>query len=148
MKIRLIRYHIDALCTRGLMSIDGEFVCFTLEDPVRPAKIAKLSAIPAGTYQIGFNQVDTPMTLSYRARYPFFEWHLHVKGVPGFEGVYIHVGNTPEHTDGCILVGNSAEAAKPSIGSSAVAYQRAYRMICSALKAGQSVTITIENPKP
>jgi hypothetical protein len=84
--------------TIGALSIDGEFECFTLEDPVRKEKIKGITAIPAGTYQVA-------ITFS-----PRFQKLLPLLlNVPNFEGVRIHVGNFPRDTKGCILVGETKE---------------------------------------
>lgn len=81
-------------CTLGELCIDGEFFCHTLEDTCRRNKIPGKTAIPAGRYEI----VD-----SYS---PKFGRNMpHLLNVPGFEGIRIHVGNRPEDTEGCILVG-------------------------------------------
>ena len=41
--------------TVGELSINGEFVCFTLEDKVRDVKIQNITAIPYGKYEIVIN---------------------------------------------------------------------------------------------
>ena len=67
---------------------------------------------------------------------------LHLKDVPGFEGVMIHVGNTDRDTAGCILVGDMA-IASGELGQSVVAYRRIYGMIANAILAGEPVSITV-----
>lgn len=82
--------------TIGKLYIDGHYFCDTLEDTVRPVKqkIAGKTAIPAGTYDV------------IKSYSPRFEKTLpEILGVNGFSGVRIHTGNTPEDTEGCILVG-------------------------------------------
>jgi hypothetical protein len=73
---------------------DGTFQCFTLEDKVRNFKIAKETAIPAGTYEIA-------VTFSARFNRPMPQ----LLNVEFFDGIRIHNGNTKEHTEGCILTG-------------------------------------------
>ena len=84
--------------TIGRWTIKGEGFCFTLEDPVRKpgVKIAGDTAIPCGRYKV---------VLSYS---PKFRRELpEVLEVPGFTAVRIHAGNGPEHTEGCILLGEN-----------------------------------------
>jgi hypothetical protein len=82
--------------TIGELSIDGEFVCFTLEDKVRDVKIKAITAIPYGKYEVIIN-------FSNR----FQKYMPLLLNVPNYEGVRIHPGNTKNDTEGCILVGNS-----------------------------------------
>jgi hypothetical protein len=84
------------------------FQGYTLEDQFNAVKIAKETRIPAGRYEIVINRTETPKTLAYRARYNWFLSHLQLANVPGFQGIYIHIGNKDEDTDGCILLGDAA----------------------------------------
>ena len=87
--------------TLGTLFVNGVYQCATLEDVVRPEgeKVYGKTAIPAGRYRL-------TITLSNRFKAPM----PLVCGVPGFEGVRIHPGNTAEQTDGCILVGTVSDA--------------------------------------
>lgn len=82
------------LSTSGQLFIGDQFECYTLEDKVRPVKIAGITAIPVGTYNL---------IMSWSPR--FGKVMPLLMDVPGFTGVRIHTGNLPEDTDGCILVG-------------------------------------------
>jgi len=82
---------------------------YTLEDESRDVKMSGETRIPAGVYELGINAADTPLTLKYRKKYSWFKYHIEVKNVPGFKGIYIHVGNVDDNTDGCILLGDSAD---------------------------------------
>lgn len=84
------------------------FQGYTLEDQFNAVKIAKETRIPAGKYEIIINRTETPKTLQYRQRYNWFHYHLQLANVPGFQGIYIHIGNKDEDTDGCILLGDAA----------------------------------------
>jgi hypothetical protein len=94
MDLRLIREVSSSDATHGVLFIDGRYECFTLEDVVRPEKIAGETAIPSGRYQITITQ-------SPRFRRPLPLLH----DVPEFRGIRIHPGNTALHTAGCLLVG-------------------------------------------
>ncbi len=95
MDIQLLRKELTTESTIGEMLINGTFHCFTLEDVVRTGpKIYGNTAIPEGKYQVIIN-----MSNRFKREMPL------LIGVPGFEGVRIHSGNTSEDTEGCILVG-------------------------------------------
>jgi hypothetical protein len=103
--------------TFGLLDIDGQFFSHVLEDEDRylelhkTAKVLGETAIPRGIY---------PVVLDFSAR--FKKTLPHVLGVPGFDGIRIHSGNTASDTHGCLLVG---DVRTPSgISQSAIAMAR------------------------
>ena len=66
MHLRVTRKWFTTQSTSGALTVDGVFECFTLEDPVRPQKIAHITAIPAGTYEVTITpsarfQCDMPL---------------------------------------------------------------------------------------
>jgi hypothetical protein len=83
--------------TIGVLSLDGEPFCWTLEDAVRQSKIYAQTAIPSGVYQVVPHEWEQKGILVPK-----------LLKVPFFEGIYIHSGNTPLDTSGCILVGRVA----------------------------------------
>ena len=97
--------------TIGRLFIDGKYFCDTLEDPVRQLdsvddKIYSKTAIPAGKYKISMSIVSSKY--SVRKSYNWCGGRLpRLLDVPFFEGILIHSGNTPDHTAGCILVGEN-----------------------------------------
>lgn len=107
--------------TIGELSIDGKFVCYTLEDKVRDVKIQNVTAIPYGKYEIA-------ITFSNR----FKQYMPLLLNVPGFEGVRIHSGNKSTDTEGCILVGSSKSL--NFIGNSRVTYRSLFARIKEAAK--------------
>lgn len=125
------------------------FQAYTLEDEHRDQKVSKETRIPAGTYELAFNKADTALTLKYRKKFPtFFKYHVEVKNVPGFQGIYIHIGNIDDNTDGCILLGDSAEnnsIGAGNINNSTAAFTRFYKDISTLLESGAKCTIEIRD---
>ena len=107
MKLVLIRHARRADYTIGrLEDENGMKICDTLEPIWRnydggELKIPKKSAIPEGAYRV-------VVTKSQRFR----KYLPLLVGVPGFEGVRIHSGNTSSDTEGCILVGHNLQVGK------------------------------------
>ena len=97
--------------TIGRLFIDGEYFCDTLEDPVRQLdsaddKIYSKTAIPTGKYKVSMSIVSPKYSI--RKSYNWCGGRLpRLLDVPFFEGILIHSGNTPDHTAGCILVGEN-----------------------------------------
>lgn len=97
--------------TIGRLFIDGKYFCDTLEDPVRQLdsaddKIYSKTAIPAGKYKVSMGIVSPKYSI--RKSYNWCGGRLpRLLDVPFFEGILIHSGNTPDHTAGCILVGEN-----------------------------------------
>ena len=52
MNLKLNRKFSAQDCIVGELSINGTFECFTLEDIERPLKIAGVTAIPRGFYEV------------------------------------------------------------------------------------------------
>jgi len=145
MQINMRRLVSDGDTTLGLLQTDYGLQMATCEDEYRAVKVPGETRIPAGTYDIQL-RTDSPMARKYRDRYgPRHKGIPWLQDVPGFEWIYIHTGNTDEHTDGCILVGDSANFFNMTIGNSRPAYSRIQEAIQKALEGGETVTITITN---
>lgn len=130
MKLKVVRDGLKEGCTLGKLYINDEFECFTLEDEVRldGEKVFGQTAIPYGVY-------DVTITHS-----PHFDRDLPLLGgVPNFEGVRIHPGNTAADTEGCLLVGH--ERSDDSITRSRLAFDALFPKIRDAIDAGEEVTI-------
>ena len=147
MEIKLARFNTDKSSTQGLFFIDGCFECFTLEDGFNFIKVKGKTRIPEGRYEIDKLRLLTPLTKSYRNRFDWFDYHLEIKNVPRYSNIYIHVGNTDDDTDGCVLVGDQAindpNNIKTTILSSVQAFKRIYSIISDALDDDQDVFIDI-----
>lgn len=116
--------------TIGELSINGAFECFTLEDAERISKVYGRTAIPKGRYEVIIN---------YSNR--FKQYMPLLLNVPDYEGVRIHNGNTPEHTLGCVLVGQKKGV--DVIGASRFAYRALFDKM-KAVEKKEKIFITIQ----
>ena len=136
MKITLERFIRGTEATIGSLSVDGEWLAWTLEDRVRDAgaeKVYGATAIPAGTYPVIVN-----LSPRLKKRMP------RLLQVPGFDGILIHKGNTAEDTSGCVLVGAKVDS-PTRISNCTEVFNELFSKIDSAYSSGESVTITIQN---
>ena len=141
LNINIIRPKVRGeTCTVSRCEIDGQFVCYVLEDVVREVigkpvsewKIYSKTAIPVGMYNV-------LMTYS-----PHFERVLPLlENVPGFSGVRIHPGNNESDTEGCLLPGLLIGAGGESVERSRDAYLILVSKIKPVLDVGGTVTLTI-----
>lgn len=141
--LSVLRYFDDKQTTLGLLFIEEEFFCYTLEDTHRDVKVKGATRIPAGTYRLGYMRALTPLTKKYRQTRPWFEYHLHVKDVPNYTGVYIHSGSTHKHTEGCLLVADSiySSSEKRSIFNSRATFEKLYKKLQPILNNEKKVRI-------
>ncbi len=152
MKLEVLRFSSDSDSTLGVLfdtTNERKFLCFTLEDEFREIKLNGETRIPAGTYNVtlrtegGFNQ-------RYNEKFgtDFNKGMLWVRDVPGFEYILIHIGNSDNDTEGCLLVGDTQTqniTKNGFIGSSTDAYTRIYPPIADVLVDGGEVTITYKD---
>ena len=149
MKLDVLRFSSEHDSTNGLLfDVTGKrkFLCYTLEDEYRTKKVMQETRIPAGEYEIKYRK-EGGFNKRYTKRYPdIHRGMLHVTSVPNFKWILIHVGNTDEHTAGCLLLGDTQEnnqiKADGFIGKSSQAYVRVYDYIAKALDMKEKVTIT------
>lgn len=143
MQINIRRIARKEKYTIGRMYIDGKYICDTLEPPDRGLtqemgldtiighKIAGHTAIPTGTYRV-------LITKSLR----FGRWLPLIYGVPGFDGIRIHGGNTVEDTSGCVIVGWNRLVGR--VLNSRSALQMVINGITEGLAHDEEVTIRVE----
>jgi hypothetical protein len=145
--LTILRYLDDGETTLGLIFLRNNFFAYTLEDSHNEVKVAKKTRIPAGVYPIDFYKAETELTKKYRRNYgQWFDFHLEIKHIPNFQNVYIHVGNTHENTDGCILIADGVSAGtSKSLQYSRNAYERFYKTVSALLKSNEPVNIQILN---
>ena len=150
MQLTLVRADRQPGYTVGSLFINGEFFCYTLEDTdrdltqdmsldeIKSKKVYGKTAIPKGRYTVDMNTVspkfkDKEWAKPYDGKLP------RLVGVPGYEGVLIHVGNTAEDTLGCILVG--ANHFNGKLTNSTVTFHRLMTMLTNSKEL---ITITIQ----
>lgn len=145
-KFKLEKYSI------GKLYVDGRFFCDTLEDTdrgltnkmplseIQRLKKKGITAIPLGTYQVVLN-IYSPK-FGGKSQYAFCKGFLpRLLNVPGYEGVLIHIGNTPADTEGCILVGKNN--IKGMVTNSAATFKSLYTLLEAATKRGETINLTI-----
>lgn len=131
--------------TIGILFIDSDRFCETLEDAVRPEgeKIPGKTAIPAGRYRVRMDIVsprfkDRSWAKKYNGIVPRLE------DVPDFTGVLFHPLNKPEETDGCIGVGNNRVKGM-ILDSVKRYYQLMDEYLMPAEKAGVEIWVNVVN---
>ena len=95
--IQIKRFAFKETYTIGKLYVDGVYICDTIEDKVRVLNSAKdkiygFTAIPSGEYK-------ADVAFSNKFRYNV----VRLFGVPYFDGIYIHKGNTEKDSLGCII---------------------------------------------
>ena len=157
MKLKAVRFSSREDSSSGLLfdATNGmDFLCYTLEDERRKDKVMSETRVPAGVYSIKLRD-EGGMTKRYAAKYKdMHKGMLCIHNAPDwkivtpdmtFQYVLIHVGNTDEHTAGCLIIGDTQEnnvlKKDGFIGKSVQAYKRVYPLIVKALEAGEEVSI-------
>lgn len=140
MNLILRRHKSTEHSTIGELYRDGEFICYTLEDPVREMvglpveqwKVKGDTAIPQGRYRVTITMSDR-----FKKELPLLNM------VPGFSGVRIHTGNTHHDTEGCILPGEKVSG--ETIVESRKAFAKVMGLIEVALTDGDDVWLEVRN---
>lgn len=143
MNLTAFRYLSTDDASLSRVAVDGEMECYGLEDQYQEKKVANETRIPSGTYAIKL-RTEGGMNARYAQAAWCKQWHigmLWLQDVPNFEWIYIHPGNTDDHTSGCLLVGDTKDEDRMTIGRSRIAYERLYKKIIAELAKGEPVTI-------
>ena len=131
----MLRYASDSKTTLSLVSIDGIFECYGLEDEYREEKVYGETRISAGTYNIGLRKVGG-FHSRYLRRFPdIHRGMLEIEDVPNFEHILIHVGNSEKDTAGCLLVGQGVKPNK-TVTHSVNAYKALYSKVVESAISG------------
>lgn len=153
MVLKLDRKYKKDTYTIGYLYVDGVRFCNTLEDRdrglkesdslsmIKSRKVYGETAIPTGTYVVTLDVVS--------GKYASSDWYRklcggkmpRLLGVPGFEGILIHPGNTALDTLGCILVGRNT--VKGKLTASRETFAALYAKMTAAAKRGERITIEI-----
>lgn len=153
MQLNLKRYKTPNYCI-GKLTCDGKWICDTIEDTdrgltqsmpldqIKKIKVPSKTAIPTGTYKITLDVVSPKY-----GNIAFYKETCQGKvprllGVPGYEGVLIHCGNTQEDSAGCIIVGKNK--VKGKVLESKDTFKVLYKLLKDAKTRGEEITITIE----
>ena len=132
--------------TIGRLFVREEFFCNTLEDTVRDLtktkKVAGKTAIPAGVYEVTMNIISPKY--SKKSAYKWCGGRMpRLLGVPQFEGILIHPGNSATDTEGCLLVGENK--VKGGLVNSQKTFRRLWTILEEAHRKGERIEIEIRN---
>ena len=153
MKLTLKRTFKGPQYTIGKLYVNGVYECDTLEDTdrglnetqslleIQSKKVYGETAIPTGVYKLNMNTVspkfkDRSWAIPYKGILPRLE------NVKGFEGVLIHVGNKPQDTLGCILVGENK--VKGQVINSTASFNKLMKLLLQANIDGEDIELTVE----
>lgn len=121
MQIRLQRTDENAERLFGRIGVDGVVVCAaTLERP---------GVLPCGTYR--WKKVISPKRGLLI---------IELEGVPGHTNIQLHIGNTLDNTEGCVLVGSAR-----GFGTNVIASGAAYLALMHAVRGAETGEIIVES---
>lgn len=153
MLISLQRTRENHLSTVGTISAGGPPIFSTLEDGARNPKVHGETRIPAGRYGLKL-RTEGGMNARYLDRFgpTFHHGMLWLQDVPDFTFVYIHIGNMPTESDGCILIGSHTVEPTRSgypyrVSESEKAYRLFYPRVAEAISRG-ACAIEVIDPRP
>lgn len=135
--------------TIGILTINGERVCETLEDKdrglsqdmsevdIRRKKVFGQTAIPTGRYVVGFSYSPKFGQCSYAngGKIPV------IYGVKGFDSIRMHAGNTANDSQGCVLLGRNK--AVGMVLNSAKTCEQVFDVMFKAYIRGETIYLTI-----
>ena len=154
LELLLDRKYKNETYTIGNLYVDGEWFCNTLEDKdrglsqtmpleeIKKAKVYGETAIPTGRYEVRMDIVSP--------KYNGVKWYKdnfggrmpRLESVKGFSGILIHSGNTALDSNGCILVGMNK--AKGKVLDSRATFQKLWKILEQARKAGKTIYLTVK----
>lgn len=141
------RTWLTDLTTISTLTLDNIPECYILEDVVRTedVKVPGKTAIPYGRYNLELthsNRFNRILPLVWNVELPDGRKLVRsASGLVQWEGIRIHPGNGPEHTEGCLLPGNLL--APNRVLESTQAFTNLFAKLEAATKAGKKMFITI-----
>lgn len=146
MDIKHVRIITGSDYTKSALYINNVFQCFLLEDGYNVIKKYGETRIPPGTRKITL-RTEGGMHQKYLNKYgsEFHKGMLWIRDVDNFEYIYIHVGNSPKDTLGCLLTGSVIDMEDAWLEQSRRAYKKIYPLISNAILNGEEVNITTVN---
>lgn len=145
MHISIKRNPVKGKPTTGVVKINGQFECFSLEDEdrgldasmslirIKSVKIWGKTCVPYGTYKV-----------VKRMSPKFGKEMFYIENVPGYSGTMFHGGLTEEHTLGCPLLGKQLSGFTITPGTSKPAVDAFYQKLDVAWNKGEEITVTFE----
>ena len=105
-------------------------------------KVHSETAIPSGEYKVRMDVVSP--------KYQAVKWYNdlckgrmpRLEGVPGFDGILIHPGNTALDSSGCLLPGRNTQVGK--VTQSRETFAALYKQMKAAFERGEEITIEIK----
>ena len=150
MELRIIRYKSNKNGTPGLLFLDGNYFCHTLELPWKNNQVM-VSCIQAGKYKLiqrkesgkGYDQKR--LYIGRPLEKIMSNGMIEISDIPGRKWILIHSGNRISSVQGCVLVGDNCIQtwAYYRVTSSRVAYDRLYPIVMGELLKGEDVYIDI-----
>ena len=146
MESKIIRVAQGKESTLSQLYINGIFQCYLLEDKIREVKIASQTAIPKGIFSLKLNTYGAKNVDYKKAFGKLHKGMIEITGLPNFNFVYIHTGNTIKDTTGCPLCGFgfSFVDGNYQVSQSVAAYKMIYPKLV-ALATEPNNKIVIEN---
>ena len=156
MQLRVDRKYKKDTYTISNLFVDGEWFCNAIEDKdrglkktmslaeIKAKKVKDETAIPSGTYPITM-KVQSPKfsQWKYSRLYGFCKGYLpRLLGVPGFDGILIHIGNTAASSSGCLCVGINDK--KGMVTKSTDTFHKLYDVLKKADDRNENISITID----
>lgn len=153
----LLRYSDNRNSSQGLLfekvASFLRWFCHTLEDEHRDVKVKGEMRIPGRgkIYELKIRKEDTPLTIKHRETYnkgtePWFKYHIEITGIETHTGCYIHSGISEKHTDGCLLLCDTANNHTIETGDmsrSLQAVKRFYQKVYPHLEKGGRAFIQV-----
>jgi hypothetical protein len=146
METRIIRVAQGQHSTLSHLYINGLFASYLLEDRIREIKIPGQTCIPTGEFRLILNKTSG-MHARYLAEYPkMHKGMVEIDGLPNFDLVFFHKGNTHLDTRGCPLIAHywMQICTDYKVLMSDFAYQQVYPKLVEQILLGND-RIVIEN---